>query len=181
MRFFSLSMDHPHLPKFPTHAFRLSLNQEYQHLTHLALKGVSFVPSNHIPSLTHLALVVFMPIFHNQIVAFLSRCPNLELVLLHRPESPCTSNLSELAASPFQRLSRFTLNCMYLASDAVVDNYMHNISILPNTYRGVQILDMPRDDPSFARRAMKSIWATPRKISLLPPRVQFSVRWNEVP
>ncbi|KAI0770433.1 hypothetical protein C8Q74DRAFT_900606 [Fomes fomentarius] len=80
---------------------------EYQHLTHLALKAVSFVPSNHIPSLTHLAFMeVFMPMVHNQVVAFLSRCPNLEVVLR-------LCRRRELATGHFRYLETLILQILY--------------------------------------------------------------------
>ena len=119
-----------------------------------------------MPSLTHLALQhLNTTMAHNKVIAFLARCPNLEVVVLQEFGSRCLlgNSLHEVIKLPHKRLLRFTLGCSRTLSSDFINFYLQHL--LPNPPRALQILYCPGDYPG--KLLLERLCSAPRKISLV--------------
>ncbi|RPD73952.1 hypothetical protein L226DRAFT_560987, partial [Lentinus tigrinus ALCF2SS1-7] len=164
LRFFSIATSG--VAWLPPKGSLLSLPQA-SHLRHLTLRKVCFLPRNHFPFLTHLALIdVRLPRFDKTFLAFLSRCPNLEsLVLDHSQESIMERPVSTMRLH-LPHLQRVTLerpdkDGLYLMS--IPHNRCMALQLLsPNVKSDVARLILPKFSPDPH---------TLRIVHLEPPRV----------
>ena len=150
-------------------------------LRHMMLEDVSFIPQNAFPYLTHLTLRdICFPGCHIKIANLLSRCPNLENLIIC---SPCDADLLDLSerCPPSLNLSHLCRVTLKLPQecDPTIDFYLSLFPLdspacQPATF---QILDLPEmDDASGLGQMLSRITkAEASHLSLvLLPRPEYS-------
>lgn len=89
----------------------LPLPAQASHLRHITLKGVCFLPQNHLTSLTHLALFdLFVPKFDINLIKVLRHCDNLESLVLSNVRESLEGKATKLPTLCLPHLRRVTLH-----------------------------------------------------------------------
>ncbi|KAI0718254.1 hypothetical protein C8T65DRAFT_639505 [Cerioporus squamosus] len=180
----------------------LSLPQASQ-LRYLTLRKVCFLPRNHFPSLTHLALInVRVPRFDKALLTFLSRCPKLESLALHDSKESIMERPATTMKVHLPRLQRVTLenpddDTVYLAAlphnpnmafqlfnpvikDDFVGQIIPKFSPNPHTLRVIHLEHPPVTEDSCTPTSWRRIYDEWKSASLtsIGPSGTFHVKRN---
>lgn len=141
LRFLSLASPRG-IAWLPPNGALLPFPPQASELRYLTLNGVCFLPENHLDSLTHLALLdVHIPRTHSHLIKVLTRCPNLESLVLSNINESLPSDLTRRPKIHLPSLRRITLRKL---GTRPLSFYLECLPRIPR--RAYQLLDYSFDN-----------------------------------